>query len=277
MGNCFSSSSADDTGRTASSGSGPNVREVGGSGSPALNSSSDDRQLLPRAAYAWTSNTPMTMAQLQSRRDEFWETAPSYDGKPEIWQALRNVCEADDQALQRTILESAQITCPSGNLTDGAYDILGNRYVVPNYCIIPPRNLIAADTDATTITGGISPITAAAAAASTGTVAAAGVSGADADKIDAATFTTGPKLLQGEKPISITVRMSTGKDVKLQAGSTETLGNIRLRLLHNEGVDPHIVKNIKFFYLGKLLKDTSELKKDVGITSRAVLQALVSS
>ena len=35
------------------------------------------RQTLPR----WTSETAITQGALNSKRDEFWETAPKYEGK----------------------------------------------------------------------------------------------------------------------------------------------------------------------------------------------------
>ena len=31
-------------------------------------------------------DAPMTMGQLLSKRDEFWDTAPAFNGRAEIWQ-----------------------------------------------------------------------------------------------------------------------------------------------------------------------------------------------
>ena len=37
----------------------------------------------------WKSDYPMTEGQLRSKRDEFWDTAPAFDGRKEIWDALK--------------------------------------------------------------------------------------------------------------------------------------------------------------------------------------------
>lgn len=57
------------------------------------------------------------MGQLVGKRDEFWETAPSYEGKKEIWDALRaaaTAAEANDFVLAQAILDGAGIYIPSG-------------------------------------------------------------------------------------------------------------------------------------------------------------------
>jgi hypothetical protein len=35
--------------------------------------------------FRWKSDIPLTNGQLQSKRDEFWDTAPAFEGKQEIW------------------------------------------------------------------------------------------------------------------------------------------------------------------------------------------------
>jgi hypothetical protein len=35
----------------------------------------------------------MTQGQLLSKRDEFWDTAPAFNGRPEIWQVVEFVVE----------------------------------------------------------------------------------------------------------------------------------------------------------------------------------------
>lgn len=47
----------------------------------------------------------MTSGALISKRDEFWETAPSYEGKKEVWEVLRSAAEA----LERGDVEQAQL------------------------------------------------------------------------------------------------------------------------------------------------------------------------
>ncbi|KAJ2712078.1 hypothetical protein H4R19_002941 [Coemansia spiralis] len=92
----------------------------------------------------WTAEQPMTQQALEHQRDEFWETAAAYEGRSEIWQALRLACESDDQQLAQTVVDSVGVTVPTGRLTDGAFDERGASYMVPQYCLSAPINLVAA-------------------------------------------------------------------------------------------------------------------------------------
>lgn len=85
----------------------------------------------------------MTEGQLRSKRDEFWDTAPAFEGRKEIWDALRaaaNAFESNDHLLAQAILDGASITLPHGNthsLADRCSSVgfiphenpLGGRYV----------------------------------------------------------------------------------------------------------------------------------------------------
>ena len=61
----------------------------------------------------WKSDIPLTEGQLKSKRDEFWDTAPAFDGKQEIWAALKAAVEAanagtsEDHQLAQAILDGA--------------------------------------------------------------------------------------------------------------------------------------------------------------------------
>ncbi|KAJ8250736.1 hypothetical protein COCON_G00226580 [Conger conger] len=92
----------------------------------------------------WKSDYPMTEGQLRSKRDEFWDTAPAFDGRKEIWDALKAAAvaaEGNDLELAQAIVDGASITLPQGSLAD-CYDELGNRYQLPAYCLAPPANLV---------------------------------------------------------------------------------------------------------------------------------------
>lgn len=61
----------------------------------------------------------MTEGQLRSKRDEFWDTAPAFDGRKEIWDALRAAtvaAEALDFQLSQAILDGANISVPNGSV-----------------------------------------------------------------------------------------------------------------------------------------------------------------
>lgn len=60
---------------------------------------------------------PLTIGQLRSKRDEFWDTAPAFEGRKEIWDALRAAtvaAESMDFELSQAILDGASITVPNG-------------------------------------------------------------------------------------------------------------------------------------------------------------------
>ncbi|MEQ2159346.1 Ubiquitin domain-containing protein 1 [Goodea atripinnis] len=91
----------------------------------------------------------MTEGQLRSKRDEFWDTAPAFEGRKEIWDALKAAAvalESNDHELAQAIVDGANITLPHGTLTE-CYDELGNRYQLPVYCLAPPVNLISECSD----------------------------------------------------------------------------------------------------------------------------------
>lgn len=65
----------------------------------------------------WKSDVPLTEGQLRSKRDEFWDTAPAFEGRKEIWDALRAAAvaaEASDFQLAQAILDGANISVPNG-------------------------------------------------------------------------------------------------------------------------------------------------------------------
>ena len=74
-------------------------------------------QPLHTSPEVWKTEVPWTEGQLRGKRDTFWETAPAYDGRKEIWDALKAACEAvdeEDYGLAQAILEGANISLPTG-------------------------------------------------------------------------------------------------------------------------------------------------------------------
>lgn len=71
-------------------------------------------QPLKKERPPWTSEMPLTEGQLRSKREEFWETAPAFEGRKEIWDALRAAAETDDHTWAQAIVDGANITLPTG-------------------------------------------------------------------------------------------------------------------------------------------------------------------
>lgn len=71
-------------------------------------------------------------------------TAPAFEGRREIWDALQAAAvaaESSDYELAQAIVDGANISLPNGYLTE-CYDELGTRYQVPIYCLSYPINVV---------------------------------------------------------------------------------------------------------------------------------------
>jgi len=245
MGNCFSSRQNDD------------------SGGRGVSHQRTNKPLVPVQDLAWSSTTPMTRNQLIQQRDMFWETEPTYSGRREIWQALKSICENDDRSLAQAIFESANIYCPTGNLTEGCYDELGNFYVIPNYCLADPSNLIQDDEERTLANAMKS---------------SPSLTGSD-DKIekpaslDESQHSLGSSTSALFPKIDLTVRLSTGQDLHIPISKLDNIGVVRNRLYNLANLNKD-EKKVKFFYLGKLLEDKTMIQ-DLKLHNHALIQALV--
>lgn len=179
-------------------------------------------QPLKKERPPWTSQMPLTEGQLRSKRDEFWETAPAFEGRKEIWDALRAAAETDDHTWAQAIVDGANITLPTGSLQD-AYDELGNRYVLPVYCVSKPTNLIR-DED---VSGDMT----------------------KEDEEENEIPPTGDELY-------IKLRLSSGKDLKMTVYTSDTVLKVKKKLQKLEAVEP---SKQRWFYAGKMLTDKTTI------------------
>ncbi|KAJ9563208.1 hypothetical protein OSB04_008368 [Centaurea solstitialis] len=88
----------------------------------------------------WKHPEPITTEQLKRMRDEFWDTAPHYGGRKEIWDALQAAAEAE-LSLAQAIVDSAGVIVQKADLTV-CYDERGAKYELPKYVLSVPTNLI---------------------------------------------------------------------------------------------------------------------------------------
>ncbi|XP_040604359.1 ubiquitin domain-containing protein 2 isoform X3 [Mesocricetus auratus] len=194
-------------------------------------------QPLKKEKPKWKSDYPMTDGQLRSKRDEFWDTAPAFEGRKEIWDALKaaaHAFESNDHELAQAIIDGANITLPHGALTE-CYDELGNRYQLPVYCLAPPINMIEEKSDIETL---------------------------DIPE---------PPPNSGHES-QLRLRLSTGKDLKLVVRSTDTVFHMKRRLHATEGVEP---SSQRWFFSGRPLTDKMKLE-ELKIPKDYVVQVIVS-
>ncbi|KAJ1920887.1 hypothetical protein IWQ60_006898 [Tieghemiomyces parasiticus] len=261
---------------------------------------SGNRPLAPRHAYAWQSEKPrLTRAALEHERAAFWDTAPAYEGRPEIWQALHLVCTADSRRLAQTIVDSAQISVPTGRLNDGCYDILGNRYVVPLYCLNDPSNLLP-DSDGAddhtilapenqSIKSSTSPRLGSLATSSSldfettapGSIPTGSSSYRHREKLpsdtrSAASHQASSPLALPTAATQLTVRLSTGRDVKVPLAPGDTMLTVKAHLCELESLDPQRT-TVRFFLLGKPVAETTQPLHDQQLLAARLIQALIAS
>ncbi|XP_059982443.1 ubiquitin domain-containing protein 1 isoform X1 [Lagenorhynchus albirostris] len=206
-------------------------------GSPASCPSWGRNEPLKKERLKWKSDYPMTDGQLRSKRDEFWDTAPAFEGRKEIWDALKAAAyaaEANDHELAQAILDGASITLPHGTLCE-CYDELGNRYQLPIYCLSPPVNLLLEHTEE--------------------------------ENLEPPEPTPS---VRREFPLK--VRLSTGKDVRLSASLPDTVGQLKRQLHAQEGIEPSWQR---WFFSGKLLTDRTRLQ-ETKIQKDFVIQVIIN-
>ncbi|KAG0288298.1 Ubiquitin domain-containing protein 2 [Linnemannia gamsii] len=263
------------------------------------------RRILALKSHRWNAPAPPpTRTQLEREREEFWDTAPIYDGRTEVWEALKAACcdaENDVDQLQ-AVLDAARVTVPSyiapeltaaasgnidGNEGSGStsrssrrnqrqdlmaqlacYDHLGNLYVVPLKMLSDPGNLVE-DVMSGSSGGG------------EGSSSGSEVARHDNQrKENTAVLSLGG---QQEETI-IRIRLSnTQKEVTLsvftQGGAqTITIGQIKARLVE-EGAVRSEKRFVRVLFLGRVLEDKERLASvahfQVG-GEGTVLQVLVS-
>ncbi|KAJ8116772.1 hypothetical protein ONZ43_g4361 [Nemania bipapillata] len=115
----------------------------------------------PLRRHEWASrDRTWTRAEIDLQRTEFFDTRVT--GRPEVWQVIRTALEAmwesdarraagvelaEDEdagglATAQGLLKAAEVTLPTGNLSNGVYDALGNYYALPEWIVSDPANLI---------------------------------------------------------------------------------------------------------------------------------------
>ncbi|ESO87853.1 hypothetical protein LOTGIDRAFT_219753 [Lottia gigantea] len=186
----------------------------------------------------WKSDIALTDGQLRSKRDEFWDTAPAFEGRKEIWDALKAAAyalETGDHAMAQAIVDGANISLPHGTLMD-CYDELGNRYQLPVYVLSAPTNLI--------------------------------------DELSESD--TGQETDANSSPgieIPIKFRLSTtNKDIKLYVRTTDSVLKLKKRIFEEEGVE---VLRQRWYFAGKLLSDKLRIE-DAKIPKGNVIQVIVT-
>ncbi|KAG2235133.1 hypothetical protein INT48_006514 [Thamnidium elegans] len=193
-----------------------------------------------RSGLMWTSDTPMSVTDLEQKRLTYWESAPIYGGRIEIWQALQVAFSETDVIMARSILEAANVLLPTGNPCEGCFDV-------------PPANLCMFDTPSEEFCS-------------------------QDDKYDISdsmksiySNTQSDHLVPAPdcslSPFDICIRLSTEKDINLTISSQrETVGSLRSRIYESKdsGIE-HDTHILRLIYLGRILRDNLDIDCQVAI------------
>ncbi|EQB57200.1 ubiquitin domain-containing protein [Colletotrichum gloeosporioides Cg-14] len=223
----------------------------------------------PLRRHVWASKSRVwTRSAINRERKDFFETRVT--GRPEIWQSLHYALQvlwdpashgaADDGtnglATAQSILDAADITLPTGDLAQGAYDQLGNYYQLNEWAVANPTNLVEDDT----------------------TIDVAdddeGLSTRDF-KDDLAGGEETTEELDEDENLSLLARLSeNGRDVTVGFSKTDSVKTITGKILNEAGLSP-TKKKIRLAFMGKLLKENLPLTEQ-GWTQGQVINAYVS-
>ncbi|KAI1415445.1 hypothetical protein F5Y13DRAFT_156029 [Hypoxylon sp. FL1857] len=114
----------------------------------------------PLRRHEWVArDRTWTRSELDTERADFFYTRVT--GRPEVWQVLKAALEVlweadtsrtvgneqgrgdgtDGLATAQSMLKAAEVTLPTGDLSNGAYDALGNYYALPEWIVSDPVNV----------------------------------------------------------------------------------------------------------------------------------------
>ncbi|PKS06684.1 hypothetical protein jhhlp_006758 [Lomentospora prolificans] len=233
----------------------------------------------PLRRHVWASkNRRWTRAAIDKERSEFFDTRVT--GRPEVWATLHAVLQmlwtpesegasggggGENLATAQSILDAAEITLPTGNLAQGAYDSLGNYYAFHEWVISDPTNMVEDTPDEATET----------------------IEDDDTKRIP--TFEEsdepdeeeacrrreekGKAVVDVRDLITVYARLSeNSRDVKVSVGKSDTVRVVARKILEESELPGD--RNIRIAYLGKILKDNASLE-DQGWKTGHVINALV--
>ncbi|KAI3396606.1 hypothetical protein diail_11858 [Diaporthe ilicicola] len=222
----------------------------------------------PLRRKEWSSkNRIWSRSALDRERTDFFDTRVS--GRPEIWQTLNVALDilwaadiakrdgpSDDPdaslalATAQTILDAADITLPTGNLADGAYDLLGNYYQLPAHIVSDPLN-IASDCEDNDHQFG---------EGKTAEDPAGGDGDGDDpdDEAERRRVDKGKAVINVSDQIRAVLRLShTARDLKLDVGKDESVRRIIHRILEETNLRSGY--RVRLVHMGKILKDNASL------------------
>ena len=217
-----------------------------------------------------------------------------YDGRIEIWTLLKTVVElglSGDAETAQAMLSSAGITLPTGDLGDGCFDMQGARYLIPQYCLCDPDNVLEDGAEENVKTDG---------GHGNGSSSGAVVAIASGSDLPLSSTSDGQdlcaaldqgdeiKLLHGDDDLNgndekaqdtlvkLKIRVSSSPPQDLIINVPAFVTPIRVKREIINRVPDLATKSLKLIFLGKLLDDNRAIIEQ-GWVAEYMLQAFVGS
>ncbi|CAJ2512659.1 Uu.00g007780.m01.CDS01 [Anthostomella pinea] len=242
----------------------------------------------PLCRHEWVArNRAWTRANLDTERADFFDTRVT--GKPEIWQVLHTALEImwavdantsaggepkhDDGsgglATAQSILKAAEVTLPTGDLANGAYDSLGNYYALPEWIVCDPVNVAE---DSGTRTGNVD-------GGRRGKEDLAGedttedIDDDDEEEALRRREEKGKGVVDVKNMVKVRARLSENyPDVTINVGPDESVRSMARKIAEKSGLPS--TKRIRVAYMGKILKENTSLPSQ-GWSKGHIVNALV--
>lgn len=174
--------------------------------------------------------------QLARERRDFFHTRVT--GRPEIWQtihaALQILWEPGEHedgtggmATAQTLLSAAEISLPTGLLSSGVYDSLGNYYPLPQHIVCDPMDVIDDALDEDTKGAGDGDET----------TAEEDASDEDDDVVKPGVEGKGKGVVAVTEKITVKARLSeNGRDYEVLVGKTDSVRSISKKIAEQASV-----------------------------------------
>ncbi|OAQ97613.1 hypothetical protein LLEC1_04232 [Akanthomyces lecanii] len=222
----------------------------------------------PLRRHVWASvDRQWARTELDTERAEYFDTRVT--ALPEIWQTLHNVLqilwepptqETNDDgqtALQtaQTMLRAAEISLPTGNLVNGAYDSFGNFYALPEWVVSDPQNIVEREHCKDSLGSGDDETQ------------------GDGENGEMSKEEKGKDVVVDSKQIQVRARLSeTGNDVTVSVPKTDMVRSVIKKMATEAELSSS--KKIRLAYMGKMLKENATLESQ-GWQDGHIVNALV--
>ncbi|KAI1377023.1 hypothetical protein F4677DRAFT_64753 [Hypoxylon crocopeplum] len=241
----------------------------------------------PLRRHEWVArDRPWTRSDLDTERADFFDTRVA--GRSEVWQVLKAALEIlwetslsrsaggeprdDDDgtgglATAQSILRAAEVTLPTGDLSNGVYDSLGNYYALPEWIVSDPVN-VAEEGATKNSKGGVG---------RKGDDNLTGeddtVGDLDDDEATRRREEKGKGVIDVKNMVKVRARLSENlPDVIISVGPEESVRSVARKVAEESGLPS--TKRVRVAYMGKILKENSSLQGQ-GWKKGHVVNALV--